>query len=51
MVTTSRRKDKSMVAGTLPILIGWNLIAIPVALWLLSKRTPGHATRTFRRSY
>ncbi len=40
-----------MVAGTLPILIGWNLIAIPLAIWLLSKRTPGRGVRTFRRSY
>lgn len=39
-----------MAAGTLPILIAWNLVAVPLALWLLSKRDRRHPTRGYRRS-
>jgi hypothetical protein len=40
-----------MAAGTLPIIIGWNLVALPVAIWLFCKREPTRSTRTFRRTY
>lgn len=39
-----------MAAGTLPILIGWNLVALPLAVWLLSKRDTRYSTRSYRRS-
>lgn len=40
-----------MVAGTLVILIALNVVAIPLALYLLSKRDTRHPTRAYRRSF
>jgi len=40
-----------MVGGTLVILIGLNIVAIPLALYLLSKRDTRHSTRAYRRSF
>lgn len=40
-----------MAPGMLTILVAWNIIAIPVAIWLLSKRNTRHSIRAYRRGF